>query len=425
MKNKKALYLLLSANAVSGVAQGISMLAIPWYFADVLNQSSDFGIMYAITTMLTLFWGLYVGTLIDKYSRKNIFLILSIVGFSFIGSISFYGFYHGELSTISIGAVFCYTMFVYNIHYPTLYAFGQEITEKKDYRKINSLIEVQGQSTSIIAGAFAAVLITGINAEFLTKFGLENFISLHVEPWKMHEIFLLDALTYLIAFFLILLIKYQPIFEKVIDSGNILNRLKSGILYLKENPLLFQFGIGSFAIFVIVLIHIHQLVPIYISNHLNGDASIYATAEILQGLGALVAGLSIHRIFSKTNTVKAIIILMIVTFIVLEILVFTKSAYLLVFSCFLLGIANSGTRILRITYLFNHIPNHLIGRTGSVFHSINVFLRFSFIALFAMSFFTTENNIIWSYFIGGFFILISLFPLLFYYKKLVTLKQPD
>lgn len=158
---------------------------------------------------------------------------------------------------------------------------------------------------------------------------------------------------------------------------------------------------------------------------MNGGASIYATAEVFQGLGALIAGLSIHRIFSKTNTVKAIIILMIVTFIVLEILVFTKSAYLLVFSCFLLGIANSGTRILRITYLFNHIPNHLIGRTGSVFHSINIFLRFIFITLFAMPFFTTENNIIWSYFIGGFFILLSLFPLLFYYKKLVTLKQPD
>lgn len=262
MKNKKALYLLLSANAVSGVAQGISMLAIPWYFADVLNQSSDFGIMYAITTILTLFWGLYVGTLIDKYSRKNIFLVISIVGCFFIGSISLYGFFYGELSAIHIGAVFCYTMFVYNIHYPTLYAFGQEITEKKDYRKINSLIEVQGQSTSIIAGAFAAVLITGINSEFLSKFGLEKFSSFHFEPWKMHEIFLLDAVTYLVAFFLILSIKYQPVFEKIVDTGNIFNRLKSGVLYLKENPLLFQFGIGSFSIFVIVLIHIHQLVPI-------------------------------------------------------------------------------------------------------------------------------------------------------------------
>lgn len=424
MKNKKALYLLLSANAVSGVAQGISMLAIPWYFADVLNKSSEFGLMYAVVTLLTLFWGLYVGTLIDKYPRKNIFLILSIVGFTFIGSISFYGFYVGGLSAIGIGAVFCYTMFVYNIHYPTLYAFGQEITEKKDYRKINSLIEVQGQSTSIIAGAFAAVLISGINAEFLSKFGLEKLTSFHFEPWKMHEIFLLDALTYLVAFCLIAAIKYEPIFIKVVENGTVYNRLKTGVTYLKSHPLIFQFGLGSFAIFVIVLIHIHQLVPIYISNHLQKNASIYASAEILQGLGALLAGLFIHKIFSHTNTIKAIIILMLTVFIVLEVLVISKSSTILIGSCFLLGIANSGTRIMRITYLFNHIPNHLIGRTGSVFQSINIFLRFVFIGLFSLSFFNEENNIIWSYCIGGFFVLFSLFPLFIYYKKLVHLKQP-
>ena len=30
------------------------------------------------------------------------------------------------------------TMFHYNIHYPNLYAFGQEISEPKDYGKLNS-----------------------------------------------------------------------------------------------------------------------------------------------------------------------------------------------------------------------------------------------------------------------------------------------
>ena len=62
MQNKSALYLLIAANAVSGFAQGISMLAIPWYFSDILRSSSTFGIIYGGATFLTLFWGLYVGT---------------------------------------------------------------------------------------------------------------------------------------------------------------------------------------------------------------------------------------------------------------------------------------------------------------------------------------------------------------------------
>jgi len=72
LKNKKALYLLLSANAISHFAQGISMLAIPWYFAKHLNAASIFSIIYSIATFASLFWGLYAGTLIDRFPRKNI-----------------------------------------------------------------------------------------------------------------------------------------------------------------------------------------------------------------------------------------------------------------------------------------------------------------------------------------------------------------
>ena len=138
MQNKSALYLLLTANAVSGFAQGISMLAIPWYFSDILNASSTFGTIYGIATFLTLFWGLYVGTLIDRYPRKNIFLLITLIGALIIGSIALSGFLLGEVPMVLIGVVFCTTLFIYNVHYPTLYAFGQEISEKKNYGKILS-----------------------------------------------------------------------------------------------------------------------------------------------------------------------------------------------------------------------------------------------------------------------------------------------
>ena len=188
MKNKKALYLLIAANAVSGFAQGISMLAIPWYFSDILNESSTFGAIYGTATFLTLFWGLYVGTLVDRYSRKKIFLSITICGGLIIGSVASAGFYLGELPTALIGVVFCATMFIYNVHYPTLYAFGQEITEKQDYGKINSIIEIQGQSTSVLSGAFAAILITGVNQKFLSDIGLGEVFSFNIQPWKLHEI---------------------------------------------------------------------------------------------------------------------------------------------------------------------------------------------------------------------------------------------
>ncbi len=70
-------------------------------------------------------------------------------------------------------------------------------------------------------------------------------------------------------------------------------------------------------------------------------------------------------------------------------------------------------------------PNSKIGRTGSVFQTINVLIRFTFITLFSLTFFAKGNNIISAYFICGLFIFISIFPLLIYYKKLINLKTDE
>ena len=83
-----------------------------------------------------------------------------------------------------------------------------------------------------------------------------------------------------------------------------------------------------------------------------------------------------------------------------------------------LGLANSGTRIMRITYFFNHIPNNIIGRASSVFHIINIMLRFSFISLFSLAWFSDGNNIVWAYAISAGFILISVVPLVLLYQEL-------
>ena len=422
MQNKSALYLLLTANAVSGFAQGISMLAIPWYFSDVLEASSTFGSIYGIATFLTLFWGLYVGTLVDRYPRKNIFLFITLIGALIIGAIAATGFYYGEVPTILIGMVFCTTLFIYNVHYPTLYAFGQEISEKKNYGKMNSFIEIQGQATSVISGAFAAILITGVDQDFLKNIGLDGILNIKIEAWSIHEIFLMDACTYALAFLLILFIKYQPVSTGKVHLGSVITRLKQGGQFLKRHPLLFHFGLGSYAVFAMFLVHMHQLVPIYINNHLEANSAVYAGSKILYALGAMLSGIGIRWFFKNTTTVKAIIIMMVLSFSVFEVLAFSKSSFVLMFVCFVLGLTNAGTRVLRITYLFNHIPNNLIGRTGSVFQTLNVLVRFTFITLFSLTFFAKKQNITWSYFVIGLFIFISTFPLIIYYKRLIKMK---
>ena len=107
------------------------MLAIPWYFAKNLDAASTFASIYAIATFVTLFWGLYAGTLIDRFPRKNIFIGICAASAVVLLSMSAFGFINGSIPMFGVAFVFCFTLFNYNIHYPTMYAFGQEITEKE------------------------------------------------------------------------------------------------------------------------------------------------------------------------------------------------------------------------------------------------------------------------------------------------------
>ena len=136
MKNKQAITLLFLSNIISGLAQGISMIAIPWYFIEIIDKPQFFALSYIVITTSTLFWGIYAGSLIDRYSRKKIFILTNIICGLFIGSVAFYGSVNGYLSEYLVVSVFAITIFNYNIHYPNLYAFGQEITEKSKYGKL-------------------------------------------------------------------------------------------------------------------------------------------------------------------------------------------------------------------------------------------------------------------------------------------------
>jgi len=418
VKNKQALTLLLTSNIISGFAQGISMLSIPWYFTNIIDKSSVFGFAYGVITFATIFWSLYAGSLIDRYSRKKIFIAISICGGLIIGSVAVAGFILDYLSTSLVLLVFATTVFIYNVHYPALYAFGQEISEKANYGKMNSYFEIQGQATTIFAGAIGAIMLSGTTDYNLNLMGLHIPLPFNIERWELYEIFMLDAITYLIAIVLIALIKYTPDQTHEIHTGKVIDRIKMGFSYLKKHSLIFLFGNASYSIFVFLLIEVHLLLPWYVDNHLHRGADVYASAEIYYALGALFAGVSIRQLFKNTNTVKAVIALMLFTTLISIIIAFTQSVAVFFIFSVLIGITNAGTRVLRVTYLFEHIPNNMMGRTGSVFSVINILLRSAFIGLFSIPFFSEGSNVTWAYFIGGVFIFLSALPLIRKYKEL-------
>ena len=423
MKNKQAIILLFLANIISGIAQGISMIAIPWYFVKIVARPEVFANSYLLITFLTLFWGLYAGTLIDRYSRKKIFIIINVVCGILIGAIAFYGNYVSFLPDILVILVFGITIFNYNVHYPNLYALGQEITEPKNYGKLNSYIEVQGQVTSVLAGAFAAILLTGTNNNSLAIGGLTFSLPFNIEAWDIYEIFLLDAATYVAVIFLFVLIRYIPIAKEKIHKDDLFDRLKGGFKYLRDHQIIFVFGLSSYMLFAFTLVQIHVILPLYVKNFLEMGGNVFASAEIYYSFGAIFSGLLILRLFKKFSTVTGVIVLMLIVACAFYLMFIFKILWVFFLGNFLLGVTNAGVRILRTTYIFNHVPNNLIGRAGSVFNTLNIVVRMLLIGLFTFSFFQIEDNVRFGYLVGVIMMILSAMVLTIWYKRIINAEK--
>lgn len=424
MENNRSLTLLLSANIVSGFATGISMLAIPWYFTTIADKASVFAAIYAATTLASVFWNLYAGTLIDRYPRKSIFIYVSMVCGAILLGVSGYGYMKGEVPIELVALVFITTMFNYNIHFGALYAFGQELSSPSQYGKISSYLEIQNQATSVFSGAFAALLLTGVQeGQTINIAGFVFSMPFEFPKWELSDIFLMDGITYVISILLISSIRYQPSNIRPTDTSGIFQRIKTGLRFLKAHPKLFLFGNYSYSIFVVLMVEVFMLLPLYVDTHLGAGSDVYASAEVFYSLGAMLAGIFIRRIFRNRNTVFSIIVMMLITTLIFYAVAFSKSVGIFYAFSFLIGVTNAGTRVLRTTYLFSHISNDIIGRTNSVFSVINILLRSIFLLIFSLAWFSSGSNVIWAYFICGTFVLVSAIPLMISYKSLQTTKS--
>lgn len=380
------------------------MIAIPWYFIDIVKEGSIYGVLFATLTFIALFWTLYAGTLIDRFNRKNIFLIINMTGFIILISFGIFGVINDGLPLWMVGFIFMFSVMVFNIHYPAVYAFSQEIMEPEHYGRINSMLEVQGQTSSMIAGALAAFLLGGTSGKLdwlNTRFGI------HIEPWGIHEIFLLDGVTYLIAFIVIYSIRYTSLSERVYIKESLVKRFKEGLHFLKNNKAVMWFGLLSYSVFIVTIVEGFYLAAIYVSDYLKEDAVVYTSAELLYAAGALTAGLFIRKLFKQLHSIKAILIIMGLLSIGFFTCGLTQSSLIFILFNFFLGLSNAGTRVLRVTYIFNLIPNKIIGRVNGIFSSYQTLMRGLFILLFSLPFFMEAQNIRIAFMIFGAFLIIS------------------
>ena len=153
--------------------------------------------------------------------------------------------------------------------------------------------------------------------------------------------------------------------------------------------------------------------PLFVKNCLHETILVFSFADVLYGFGAIIAALITRRVLKRTNPILFTILLIIITgysFLVM-VKVLELNAFFL--ATLVIGLTNASARITRMSYFFKTIPNKLIGRTNTIFNSINTLIRAGLILIFSAPWFSEGNNVIIGYKIGIFVLILFTIPLMF------------
>ena len=80
MKNKPAILYVFLANAISGISQGMMMIAITWYINNTIDQPVLYNALFLGSSILSIVWGPYAGSLIDRYDRRKVMITINVLG---------------------------------------------------------------------------------------------------------------------------------------------------------------------------------------------------------------------------------------------------------------------------------------------------------------------------------------------------------
>ncbi|MBN2909786.1 MFS transporter [Polycladomyces sp. WAk] len=352
---------LFLANLFSGFGQGMTMIGISWYLVTETGSAKQLGTTMFVSAILMFLLGPYVGTLIDRFPRKTILLVENAVGFVILFALALWGFCapYGHWMLISL---FIVTTLIFQVHYPTQSALVQEKFEERHYRSINSLLEIESQTASVLAGG-AAGLVLG-------RYGLP-------------VVLLFDALTYLLALLLISRMNYVFTLEKHVrkspETGWLMQFAQSW-RYIKEKRGFLLFGVSVFMPFIAVMVG-NLLAPVFVAQTLRADALIYSLHEMTYAIGAVAAGFLVTGMSKWLGEVRSLVGNTLLFAAAMTAVVVFPYGWAYVALTTLFGWCNASVRLVRQNLYMVIVPNHLMGRVLSFFQLVGMMMRLSLIGL--------------------------------------------
>lgn len=355
---------LFFSNLFSGFGQGMSMIGISWYLVNQSGSAQVLGTTMFVSSIVFFFIGPYLGTLIDRFSRKLLLLLVNGLGFVVLGFCAVWGFSLPYENWMLI-LIYMVTLFINQIHYPTQSALVQESFTDRYYNDINSLLEIESQTASVLAGGVAGMILGQLGLPIVLLF---------------------DALTYLFAVGLMWTLEYRftLVQNAKANAGKTWwTQLHDSWLFIRDRRGFLVFGITAMLPFVAVMVG-NLLAPVWVNQTLHANVIIFSMHEMTYAIGAVAAGFLVMRMTRKFGPLAAMVGNMVVFALVSGLIVALPYGWMFVFLTTFHGWGNASVRLIRQNVYMRMVPKQHMGRVLSFFQSIGMLFRLILLGSFTL-----------------------------------------
>jgi MFS transporter, DHA3 family, macrolide efflux protein len=341
-KNKNILFLWIG-HLISHTGDAIYMMALPWLILDFTGSKSSTALVTASVYLPSLIFGLFAGSLVDRYSRKRIMLISDILRAIIVLLIPLIILTDNH-STLIIGIIAFLLSTAGTPFYPARDSLIPSLVPAKKLSMVNSFISTSGQLSHLMGPVFAGI--------FVGVVGLTH-------------LFTLDAITFLFSFIFIWLISNNEMIIKK-SKKTYFEDIKSGLQFIKNKKgilaLIIMTSVNNLFIMGPAIIGM----PVFVREILNSEFITLAKIESAMALGMLLGSFIIIRFLKNISLIKILFFGIIFDGITYSILYNINSELITILTLFIHGIGIPFIVVSRTNLIQKHIPNELRGRVFSM-----------------------------------------------------------
>ena len=271
MQSKESnIKLLLLGRAVSLFGNTIYLIVLPLYILNTTQNLKTTGIFFAAVNLPTTIISIFIGTIIEKYNKKNIILICD-----FLTSMLYFILFLYFKNFSSLTFLFLISLLI------NIISKFFEIASKVLFSEINT-VETLEKYNALQSFIENTIMIIG------PVIGTYLFVT-----FDFNLILIIVSLGYFLSFLQELFIKYEKNLDLLVEKTNFLEDFKEGISYIRSNKIILNFFILVMFLNFFIANNDEIINPGILIKKYGISEKLFGFSATLYGVGSVFAGIFI------------------------------------------------------------------------------------------------------------------------------------